>query len=84
MTGAPPWTWYLAALYLADIHNHTWNKEQGFIPITARDGITRDLSRLLQFIFWERILYLDHKALFRIRKNVKAILLVVPAMLVIN
>ena len=64
MTGAPPWTWYLAALYLADIHNHTWNKEQGFIPITARDGITRDISRLLQFVFWERILYLDHQGSF--------------------
>ena len=60
MTGAPAWTWFLAATYLADVHNHTWNNERAFIPITARDGITRDISRLLQFVFWERVLYLDH------------------------
>ena len=23
MTGAPAWTWFLAATYLADVHNHT-------------------------------------------------------------
>jgi len=60
MTGAPAWTWFLAATYLADVHNHTWNNEREFIPTTARDGITRDISRLLQFVFWERVLYLDH------------------------
>jgi hypothetical protein len=60
MTGAPVWTWFLAANYLADIHNHTWNNERKFIPATARDGITRDISKYLQFVFWERVLYLDH------------------------
>jgi hypothetical protein len=25
MTGAPACTWFLAATYLADVHNHTWN-----------------------------------------------------------
>jgi hypothetical protein len=60
MTGSPSWTWFLAATYLSDIHNHTWNNERKFIPATARDGVTRDISRLLQFVFWERVLYLDH------------------------
>jgi hypothetical protein len=60
MTGAPAWTWFLAATYLADVHNHTWNNEREMIPTTARDGITRDISRLLQFVFWEKVLYLDH------------------------
>ena len=60
MTGAPAWTWFLAATYLADVHNHTWNNEREFIPSTARDGVTKDISRLLQFVFWERVLYLDH------------------------
>ena len=60
MTGVSAWTWFLAATYLADVHNHTWNAERNCIPSTARDGITRDISRLLQFIFWERVLYLDH------------------------
>ena len=60
MTGAPAWTWFLAATYLSDIHNHTWNNERQFIPATARDGVTRDISHPLQFVFWERVLYLDH------------------------
>jgi hypothetical protein len=64
MTGAPAWTWFLAATYLADVHNHTWNNEREIIPTTARDGITRDTSRLLQFVFWERVLYLDHVDVF--------------------
>ena len=60
MTGAPSWTWFLAATYLSDIDNHTWKIERQFIPVTARDGVTRDISCLLQFVFWERVLYLDH------------------------
>ena len=32
MTGAPAWTWFLAATYLADVHNHTWNAERNCIP----------------------------------------------------
>jgi hypothetical protein len=63
-TGAPAWAWFLAAVFLADVHNHTWNKERNCIPATARDGITRDISRLLQFVFWERVLYLDHEDSF--------------------
>jgi hypothetical protein len=59
ITGAPAWTWILAATYIADVHNHTWNNEREFIP-TTQDGITRDISRLLQFVFWKRVLYLDH------------------------
>ena len=60
MTSAPTWTWFLAATYLADFHNYTWNAKHNFIPSTALDGITWDISCLLQFIFWERVLYLDH------------------------
>ena len=45
---------------MADFHNHTWNNERDFIPSTARDGQTQDISRLLQFVFWERVLYLGH------------------------
>lgn len=51
MTNAPAFAWFLAVLYLADIHNITWNKERQFIPATTRDGITRDISKFLQFIF---------------------------------
>ena len=59
MTGAPEWTWFHAIVYLADIHNHTWNEEKQCIPATARDGKTKDISRFLQFYFFERVLYLD-------------------------
>ena len=84
MMGAPPWTWFLTAAYLAGIHNQAWNKEKSLISITARDGITRDRSRLLQFVYGREYCILTMKALFLIRKNVHAILLVVLAMLVMN
>ena len=48
MTGAPEWTWFHAIVYLADVHNHTWNEENQWIPATARDGKTKDISRFLQ------------------------------------
>ena len=60
VTGAPDYTWFLAICYLAEVHNRTWNNEKKFIPQTARDGHTHDISDLLQFHFWERVLYLDN------------------------
>ena len=59
VTGTPAWAWFLAICYLAEIHNQTWNNEKKFIPQTAYDGHTHDISDLLQFSFWERVLFLD-------------------------
>ena len=46
-------------IYLANVHNHTWNKEKQCIPATARNGKTKDISCFLQFYFFEQVLYLD-------------------------
>ena len=35
ITGAPEWAWWLCAVYLAAIHNMTWNEEKQCIPLTA-------------------------------------------------
>ena len=59
MTGAPEWTWFHAIVYLTNVHNPTWNKEKQCIPATARDRKTKDISRFLQFYFFEQVLYLD-------------------------
>ena len=59
-TGAPEFAWFLALTYLANVHNLTWNKTRKCIPQTARDGHTHDISKLINFHFWERVLYLDN------------------------
>ena len=59
MTRTLKWTWFHAIVYLADVHNHTWNEEKQCIPATARNGKTKDISRFLQFYFFEQVLYLD-------------------------
>ena len=59
MTGAPKWTWFYAIVYLADVHNHTWNQKKQCIPAMARDCKTKDISQFLQFYFFERVIYLN-------------------------
>jgi len=60
-TGAPPRTWYYAICYLAEIHNRTADPKlpNSITPYQMRHGVTPDISAYLQFIFWERVLYLD-------------------------
>lgn len=55
----------LVVCFLADIHSITQNKERQYISATAHGGITRDISKLLQFIFWKKVPYLYHICLFR-------------------
>ena len=59
--GAPEWAWWLCAVYLAAIHNVTWNEEKQCIPLTAQEGITVDISKFFQFKFWDKVLYLDNQ-----------------------
>ncbi len=63
-TGAPDAAWYLAAAYLADIHNHLSNDNlpNKISPIQYRTGVTPDISPFLQYTFWQPILYLDHES----------------------
>ena len=60
MMDVPVWTQFLAATYLLDAHTNTQNSTCGSFLATASDGVTCDTPQLLQFVFWERILYVDH------------------------
>ncbi len=63
-TRAPDAAWYLAAAYLADVHNHLSNDNlpNKISPIQFRTGVTPDISPFLQYTFWQPILYLDHES----------------------
>jgi hypothetical protein len=63
-TGAPDSAWELAGEYLCLINKHCWRKQIGMTPFQKRTGVTPDISALLQFSFWERVLFLDHEASF--------------------
>ena len=61
-TGAPDEFWFLAAQYLCDLHNHCADPSMKFeVPLTVRTGITKDISAFLQFIWFQKVLYLDHE-----------------------
>ena len=60
-TGAPDAAWFFAVKYLCDVHEVTYDRALGTSPGQFQDGITRDISALLQFKFWQRILYLDNE-----------------------
>jgi len=57
--GAPDFTWYLALSYVCYVYNHTWNETIGHIPLALATGQPVDISNLLRFTFWERVLYRD-------------------------
>jgi hypothetical protein len=59
-TGAPKAVWLQAAQYLADIHNMCADETLDWkTPQSVRRGTQTDISQLLQFQFWEPIVYLD-------------------------
>ena len=60
--GAPAALWFLACLYLAELHNICVDPSLNFrIPQQVRTGVTPDISAHLQFKFYEQVLYLDHE-----------------------
>ena len=44
--------------------NHTYNTTLGTVPLKALTGSTPDISVLLRFRFWERVLYKKHDYAF--------------------
>jgi len=56
-TGAPPSTWLLCTQYVCFLLNHTYNETLRTVPIKALTGSTPDISVLLRFHFWQRVLY---------------------------
>lgn len=57
MSGAPDFAWLFILVYLAKIHKFTWNEEQQYMPATVHHGQTHVILHLLQFTFWEQVLY---------------------------
>jgi hypothetical protein len=64
-TGAPKSVWLQATQYLADIHNMTSDETLAWkTPRSVRQGTQTDISQLIQFQFWEPIVYLDTEEKF--------------------
>ena len=67
---APPDVWLQACIYLADIHNISANDGiNDDIPLQRRHGTTPDISAFLQFIFWQKIYFLQHDQSFPATKE---------------
>lgn len=61
-TGAPPYTWLLAFMYVAFLLNCTATPSLGNrTPLEALDGITPDISMILRFHFYEPVYFRVHE-----------------------
>ena len=58
-TGSPAATWLLCMLYVIDLHNHlaSSNHKHQITPIQKAFGYVPDISKFLQFHWWQRVLY---------------------------
>jgi len=56
-TGAPASMWLLCTLYVIDLHNHLAGGSSDITPIQKAFGYTPDISKFLQFHWWQRVLY---------------------------
>jgi Reverse transcriptase (RNA-dependent DNA polymerase) len=56
-TGAPPYTWLLCLTYVCFLLNHTYNSSIDGVPLQKLHGSTVDISVLLKFFFWQKVLY---------------------------
>ncbi|MCA1800264.1 MAG: hypothetical protein LC650_03130, partial [Actinobacteria bacterium] len=64
-SGAPPEAWMLALEYVCFVQNHTSHESLGKrTPIEWLLGHTPDITVLLQFEFWEPVLYSKYDAKF--------------------
>jgi hypothetical protein len=62
---APPNVWLQACLYLANVHNISSNDGiNNEIPLQRRHGTTPDISAFLQFVFWQKIYFMQHGQYF--------------------
>ena len=63
-TGTPDAAWFIAAQYMADVHNICSDPSlpNEMTPTQNQKGVTPDISAFLQFTFWQPILYLDHES----------------------
>ena len=69
-TGCPSNLWFRVAKYICDVYNHTADESLGWkTPLQVRRGDTVDISHILQFQFFEPILYLDPEEKFPYSKE---------------
>ena len=62
LTGCDPRAWFKAMEHVADLRNHLARENLNWrTPIEARDGYTPDISGLLQYSFWQIVLYRTNK-----------------------
>ena len=58
--GAPPELWFLCQKYLCEVHNHCAHPQNDWkSPYQVSRGDTPDISHLLQFYWYEPVLYKD-------------------------
>ena len=63
--GSPSNLWFLCHQYLCDIHNMCANPNNNWkIPNQVSGGDTQDISHILQFVWFEPILFLDPTSKF--------------------
>ena len=65
-TGTPPEFWLLCALHLINLHNHlaSTNLENCITPIQKAFGHVPDISKFLQFHWWQKVLYKTNTSSF--------------------
>jgi hypothetical protein len=64
-SGAPPSLWLLALMYVCFVTNLTANASiNNAIPVQVLDGVTPDISPVLQFVFYEPVYYKVHENAF--------------------
>ena len=56
---ARAFTWLLALTYVCLVLNHLWNDTIGDMPLAMATGQPVDISLIIRFTFWERVLYCD-------------------------
>ena len=65
-TGSPADTWLLCTQYAVDLYNHlaSHNLQGNITPIQKAFGYVPDISKFLQFHWWQRVLYESDTASF--------------------
>ena len=64
-SGTPPSLWLLALMYVCYITNLSANASLGYaVPLQVLDGVTPDISPILQFDFYEPVYYRAHESGF--------------------
>ena len=64
-TGCDPRAWFWAACHVTDVHNHTANAGLNYRTLDeVRNGMTSDISGLLNAAFWDEVYFALEEAPF--------------------